>query len=272
MNDWELDYGSLVRRILEKGQLKEGRNGYTKSVFGEVLKIDMIEQGFPILKARKMFTKGVFGELSAMLAGAQSVKEFEEHGCNYWKKWADKDGHLELDYGKAWRDFNGVDQMAELIDKLKNNPNDRRMIISGWRPDRLKDLSLPCCHMLYQWYVTPDGRLDMIWYQRSVDTMIGLPSDIIFAAAWNLILANQCGYRVGTLTFMLGDTHIYEEHSAQAELYLQRLLGLRFAKHGRLGTVNYSHKNDITVDNFRYGDIQISNYEPLEPIKFELKG
>lgn len=275
-SNWELEYAKLIVRILNEGRRKECRNGYTISIFGQVLKIDMADQGFPILQGRKMFTKGVFGELSAMLAGAQSVEEFKAHGCNYWDMWADDTGHLELDYGRAWRDFNGVDQMADLIHKLKHNPNDRRMIISGWRPDRLKSLSLPCCHMLYQWYVTTDGKLNMIWYQRSVDTMIGLPSDIIFAAAWNMLLANECGYTPGELTFMLGDTHIYAEHIEQTKLYLTRLANMNRIQHGgdsRLYIpVRYTLDNDATVDNFNKDMIQLTNYEPLEAIKFELKG
>ena len=264
--DWEHKYGELVKAIMDNGERKQGRNGYTRSIFGQVLKIDVQTQGFPVLQGRKMFYKGVLGEVAAVLAGAQSVEDFEKHGCNYWGTWADSTGRLNLDYGRAWRDFNGVDQLAKLRATLKNNPNDRRMLISGWRPEKLAELSLPCCHMLYQWYVRDTNTLDMIWYQRSVDTMVGLPSDIIFATAWNMLLANELGMQPGELTFMLGDTHIYEEHLAQVQLYLSRLKSNKFTK------VGASIHNDATVDNFSRDMVQLVGYEPLEVIKFELKG
>ena len=265
MTSWEHRYGELISNIVNNGERKKGRNGYTSSIFGQTLKVDMLEEGFPILQGRKMFYKGVFGEVAAMLAGAQSVEEFKAYGCNYWDMWANDEGKLNLDYGRAWRDFNGVDQLAILRDALQNNPNDRRMIISAWRPDKLKELSLPCCHMLYQWYVRDDDILDMIWYQRSVDTMIGLPSDIIFAAVWNMLLATELNMQPGELTFMLGDTHIYEEHLVPLQLYLSRLANNKFS------SVEVSIDANATVDNFNKDMIQLAYYEPLEAIKFELK-
>ncbi|MCH9665980.1 MAG: thymidylate synthase [Gammaproteobacteria bacterium] len=266
MSTWEKhSIGYLIEDILRDGERKNCRNGMTQSLFGKRIHINLMGGGLPVIQGRRLYYSGVFGELSAMLAGATTVKEFQEHGCNYWDKWADKDGNLVLDYGTAWRDFNGVDQLKELRSKLKNEPNDRRMIISTWRPDRLHMLSLPCCHFLYQWHVSNGCQLNMVVYQRSVDVMIGLPSDILFAAAWNIILAKEAGLDPGNLTFMMGDTHIYAEHLQAAKLYLDRLNQNVFE------SVRYTLKTGTTVDNFDKDSITLLNYSPLEAIKMEVK-
>jgi len=221
MLDFEYEYAKLVRKILKVGKERDTRNAKTKAIFGEQLKIDELRHGyFPILQGRKMFYKGVLGELAAMLRQPKHLDDFKVWGCNYWELWANADGSINVDYGNAWFDFNGFNQIEALKDKLKNNPTDRRMIINGWRPDNLGNLSLPCCHYSYQFYVDTDGYLDMIWIQRSVDTMIGLPSDIIFAAAWLVAIANEFGYKPGTITMQLGDCHLYESHWETAEDYL----------------------------------------------------
>lgn len=263
MNNYENDYKLLVKKILDTGEIKNGRNGKTISIFGESLTVD-ISGGFPLLTSRKMHYKGVLGELAAMLRGPKHVNDFKEFGCNYWGDWADADGSLRLDYGNLWMDFNGVNQFEQLLDTLRNNPYDRRMVISGWNPANLDKLSLPCCHMLYQWHVDIDGKLNMIWYQRSVDTMIGLPSDVVFATAWNILIANEVGYTPGKITFMLGDTHIYEEHINGAKQYLD-------AKTFKLPTYTLlaaggEHTVDFTPDM-----LVIDHYNHGEQIKFLLK-
>jgi len=259
---YEYSYKALIKRILNMGTWKEGRNGRTISLFGETLVVDTSEY-FPILTSRKMYYKGVLGELAAMLRGPKHVKDFEEFGCNYWSDWAEADGSLSLDYGNLWFNFNGVDQHASLIEKLKHNPNDRRMLISGWDPSHLDSLSLPCCHMLYQWYVE-NGNLHMIWYQRSVDTMIGLPSDVIFAAAWNMAIANEVGLKPGNITFMLGDTHIYEEHIAGAEEYLSRPLH-------EAPEYFWVAPEGISAREFLPSSVALHEYISMDPIKFEIK-
>ena len=184
---WERhEYPNLIRKILKEGSLRHTRAGNTLSIFGEMLKID-ISVGLPITRGRKLYVKPILGELAALLRGPKSIEDFKKFGCNYWDSWADQEGKLNLDYGNAWRNFNGVDQLKDLVTTLKTNPTDRRMIITGWRPDNLKSLSLPCCHLLYQWYVREDKFLDMIWYQRSVDVMVGLPSDIVLASVWTAL-------------------------------------------------------------------------------------
>jgi len=180
MQQFELDYADLVKKIMDKGNTRATRNGNTKSIFAETLVIPMQDTNhFPIIQGRKMFYKGVMGELAAMLRKPTCLADFEEWGCNYWSQWAKDDGSIAIDYGNAWH---ADDQIIKLKNYLANDPENRRMIINGWRPNKLDDLDLPCCHLLYQFYVR-GAYVDVIWYQRCVGAIMGLPSDIIFSTA-----------------------------------------------------------------------------------------
>lgn len=265
---WQNNYHSMIATILHSGEQRPSRAGATKSIFGQLLAIEPWE--FPLLETRKIFYRGVLGELAAMLRGANTVEEFKKYGCNYWDNWADDEGKLELDYGTAWRNFNGVDQLVELIDGLKANPVGRRHIITGWRPDRLAKVSLPCCHLLYQWYISNDGRLDMLWYQRSVDVMVGLPSDVLFAVVWNMLVAQTTGYKPGKVTMVLGDTHVYANHFDGANKLLE---SWRAPKHRTVVKAEQPRielNPKATVFNFVPNDILVTNYNPETVIKFEL--
>jgi thymidylate synthase len=267
--NYELNFAELVSRILKCGEERQTRNGLTKGIFGVQFKVDMSDGDyFPLLTGRKMFYKGVLGELAALLRGPQHVKDFEIFGCNYWKDWADKDGNLTLDYGNAWTDYNGFNQLEDVINKLKTDPTNRRIMLTSWRPDRLASLSLPCCHHTYQWYVRDGKFLDMIWMQRSVDTMIGLPSDVILAATWNMLIANEVGLLPGELTFQLGDTHIYAEHWEQAHKYVALVqLGRNpLPPRYKLDKPMWSDTTSFVPD-----DLEIINYNSLQAMKFELK-
>ena len=210
MQQFEKDYAELVQKVYIDGDERQTRNAITRSLFGMQLKIDTRDScKLALIQGRKMYPKGVLGELAAILRQPKHIKQFEEWGCNYWKQWAQEDGFINIDYGNAWF---ADEQIARLKDKLANDPYDRRMLINGWRPYRLEHLDLPCCHYAYQFHVTSDGYLNMVWIQRSVDMMIGLPSDILFAHAWLIAIANQFGYKTGVITMQLGDCHIYEQH------------------------------------------------------------
>ena len=273
---YEYDYALLAQQVLQKGEIREGRNGRTKALFATSLVVDMTDSKFfPLLTGRKMFYKGVFGELAAMLRGPKHVKDFEKFGCNYWKDWANEDGSLRVDYGNSWIDYNGVNQLDNLIDTLRNNPHDRRMLITSWRPDRLKELSLPCCHHTYQWFVRDGKYLDMLWMQRSADTMIGIPSDVILAAAWNIMIANEVcgdkfpqGLQPGKITMSFGDTHIYEEHWEKAEQYIDKIY---CGDNPMPPTYTLAVGKGCPAKIFYPTDIIINNYKHLEALKFELK-
>lgn len=261
-SQYESDYIKLVREILLDGDPRPTRNHPTKAVFGRMLQVHELNWGqFPILQGRKMYPKGVFGELAAFLKGPKTVADFEAEGCNYWKNWADEDGSLRVDYGNLWLDFEGVNQLDNLLHSLSTDPNGRRHIISGWHPGHLATLSLPCCHLLYQWFVRGDA-LDMVWYQRSVDTMIGLPSDVILCAAMNILIAEELKLNPGTLTFMLGDTHIYDSHLASTREYIKQA--------ELMGGSCPGYLNEGSLYDFNKDSISLIDYEPNNPLNFEL--
>jgi thymidylate synthase len=218
---FEHAYTQLVADTLTQ-PLRATRNAHTHSHFGKVLTFSDLESGeLPILSARKYYPKGVIGEFAAFLRGPKAAVDFEAQGCNYWTQWADEDGGLRVDYGNTWIDFNGYNQLEALTRSIKEDPHGRRHLVSGWHPANLSSLSLPCCHYAYQFYVRDGRYLDMLWHQRSVDVMVGLPADALLAALWTIILANSTAYLPGRITMTFGDTHIYASHVAGAQQYLR---------------------------------------------------
>lgn len=266
MHPYELEYTKLVQECLASPD-RNTRNGLTRSLFGYQLKVNLAD-GFPLLVGRKMFYKGVFGELAAILRGPKHINDFKKWGCNYWDQWAAEDGSINVDYGNAWLDYNGVNQLEELRNALKNDPTSRRMIINGWRPDRLKDLSLPCCHYGYQFYVN-DNVLSMVWIQRSVDVMVGLPSDVAFAAAMVIMIANEFGFEPGVITMQLGDCHVYNEHIEGAKQYIDSVYSI--AKTTQVPSYTLYAPAGTRFETFEPDFIGISNYHPFSSIKFLLK-
>tara|TARA_R110000851_G_C13101976_1_gene568685 strand:- start:7663 stop:8469 length:807 start_codon:yes stop_codon:yes gene_type:complete len=267
MQAFEHDYAALIARILAEGTKKYGRNGTTTSLFGMSLVVDNLDASFPVIQGRKMYPQGVLGELAAMLRRPKCVQDFRDWGCNYWGLWANEDGSINVDYGNAWFDFEGFDQIAQLKESLANNPDDRRMIINAWRPHKLAELSLPCCHYSYQFYVR-NGHIDMIWTQRSVDMMIGLPSDIIFAAAWLIAIANEFDMIPGRIKFDLGDCHVYQEHTSAAYEYIYRVENREVKRHPTYLLVTERGKDFC---QFKPTDILMNEYDSLPAMKLELK-
>lgn len=264
MSDYEKQYLKLVNEVLMKGDKRPTRNEATYSLFGRTLVISELRRGlFPILTSRKMHYKGVLGELAAMIRKPKHINDFKRWGCNYWDQWADEDGNLEVDYGNVWFDFDGVNQYDELIKGLTSDPFGRRHIITGWHPDRLKSTSLPCCHLLYQFYVTSDGHLDMMWYQRSADTMIGIPSDVIFAAAWLINLADTTRYKPGTITMVFGDTHIYVPHAGHAQKLLDSAITFGLWE---MPEFDYTPQGSLFEPQF----LALRNYTHGEALSFEV--
>jgi len=268
MQRFEVEYAELIQDILANGTKKQTRNGETKSLFGMSLEVDMQTQAFPLIQGRKMYPNGVLGELAAMLRKPTCVEDFEKWGCNYWKLWADDTGQLAVDYGNSWFDFEGFDQIADLKNKLKFHPDDRRMIINSWRPHKLDTLSLPCCHYSYQFYVA-NNTISMIWTQRSVDMLIGLPSDIIFAAAWLIMIANEFGFKLGKIKMDLGDCHVYEEHYTGAYEYIYRVLRAQYSFDAPMYKLYAPRGKDFC--KFEPSDIALLDSESLSAIDFKLK-
>ncbi len=269
VSKYEQDYAKMVETILSHGERRQVRNGETYAMFGAALSID-VSKGFPLLQGRKLYYKPVLGELAAMFRGPTNIGDFQKFGCNYWDEWGDMEGYLKVDYGNSWLDFNGVNQLEQLVDGIKKDPTGRRHIVTGWRPDILPELSLPCCHLLYQFYIREGKYIDMIWYQRSADWMIGVPSDVILGAAWLAILGEQTGYEPGMLKMAFGDTHIYTNHVDGAVEYLRQVSRI---PEGASGSFPYDVAPGISMETFDPNDITINGYEQgvYKPaIKFKL--
>lgn len=225
MRNIEIGYKNLLSDILINGELKPNRTGTDAySVFNRTLEHDMI-QGFPLLTSKKVSFKAARTELLWILQGRTDLKYLEDNGVNYWtpdyKRSGRTDGTLGPIYGAQWRNFGGVDQLANVINELKQNPNSRRLLVSAWNPIEMEDMALPPCHYAFQLYVR-DSQLDLMWMQRSVDMFLGLPYDIAMYALLLELIAKEAGYVPGKLMCQLGDCHIYENHVEQAQKYIDR--------------------------------------------------
>lgn len=262
------EYKDLVKQVLACGEVKECRNGVTTSLIGTQLKFDAAN--IPLLNGRKIFYKGVVGEFSAFMNECSTIQEFKDRGCNYWDAWADDKGILRLDYVAQLHlpliTLKGIQtpQLEALKIGLVNDKFSRRHIINLWRPENLHVLSLPCCHYSYQFIVSVDNKLNMIWTQRSADVMVGIPSDMVLAYLWVKCLSKELGFKPGEVTMNFGDTHIYEEHIAGAKQYLEVL-------EPRLIPIATLNDKFTCIEQFYPDQLDIIQYDPHPAIKFELK-
>ena len=263
LNQYEVDYLHTLSEILAFGTEKEGRNGKYRSLPFQDITFGCLPFGkLPLLTTRKVYTQGILGEYAAIIRGPKHVDDFKKWGCNYWDTWADEDGNLKVDYGNAWRDYNGYNQMDHVIRSLRDNPGDRRMVIDAWRPDQLASLSLPCCHYSYQFW-TDGYELSLLWNQRSADWCVGVPSDMVLAATMLLSFASVAGLKPGLVKMVFGDAHVYAEHYEKAEEQLKRPILLP-------PSYVFAHQEDVY--SFEPDHLHIYNYNHGDPIKYELKG
>jgi thymidylate synthase len=256
-------YLELCEHVLKNGIVKDDRTGTgTISTFGYQMRFDLGE-GFPLLTTKKLHVKSIIHELLWFLKGDTNVKYLQENGVRIWNEWADENGDLGPVYGHQWRSWTGadgqtIDQISELIDQIKNNPNSRRLIVSAWNVADLPKMALPPCHCLFQFYVA-DGKLSCQLYQRSADVFLGVPFNIASYALLTMMIAKVCGLEPGEFIHTFGDVHIYLNHIEQVKLQLTRdprpLPKMRFAR----------DVNDIF--DFRYEDFVLEDYDPHPHIK-----
>lgn len=229
-------YHDLVRHVMAHGAVKQDRTGTgTKSVFGYQMRFDLNE-GFPMVTTKKLHLKSIIYELLWFLKGDTNIAYLQENGVRIWNEWADEQGNLGPVYGHQWRNWNSeeIDQITEVIETLKNNPDSRRMLVSAWNPSVLPDTkqsfgenvaqgkaALPPCHAFFQFYVA-DGKLSCQLYQRSADIFLGVPFNIASYALLTMMMAQVCGYAPGDFVHTFGDAHIYSNHFEQLELQLSR--------------------------------------------------
>lgn len=256
-------YHELCEHILEHGTKKEDRTGTgTLSVFGHQMRFSL-QDGFPLITTKKLHMKSIIHELIWFISGDTNIRYLQENGVRIWNEWADENGDLGPVYGAQWRSFprpdgTTVDQLAQVIEQIKTNPDSRRLIVSAWNPGQVDEMALPPCHLLFQFYVA-DGKLSCQLYQRSADVFLGVPFNIASYALLTHMIAHVCGLEVGDFVHTLGDAHIYSNHIEQVNLQLTRtpkkLPTLRFAR-----TVD-------RIEDFRFEDIIIEGYDPDPHIK-----
>ena len=283
-------YLDLIRTVLEKGSTKSDRTGTgTISYFGYQMRFDLAD-GFPLVTTKKVFLKGIIHELLWFIKGDTNIKYLVDNGVKIWNEWpykkysessefkgetleefvekiknddefAKKWGDLGPVYGKQWRNFNGVDQLGNIIEQIKNNPDSRRLIVSSWNPTDIPNMALPPCHSLYQFYVN-DGKLSLQLYQRSGDIFLGVPFNIASYSLLLMIVADVCGLKPGTFVHTIGDAHIYSNHIDQVNLQLTRepypLPQMIIKNH---------HKN---IEDYVYEDFELVNYQCHAKIKGEV--
>ncbi len=256
------NYQDLLRHILANGTPKSDRTGTgTLSTFGYQMRFDLNE-GFPLLTTKKVHLKSIIHELLWFLQGDTNIAYLKEHGVRIWNEWADEGGNLGPVYGQQWRSWGGadgktVDQISQVVDTIKTNPDSRRMIVSAWNVGEIEQMALAPCHCLFQFYVA-DGRLSCQLYQRSADVFLGVPFNIASYALLTLMMAQVTDLKPGDFVHTFGDVHIYNDHMEQVHEQLSR-------------TPRALPKMKINPDihnifSFRYEDFQLMDYDPHPPI------
>lgn len=256
-------YLDLLQHILDKGLDKDDRTGTgTRSVFGYQMRFDL-SQGFPLVTTKKLHLRSIIHELLWFLKGDTNVGYLREHNVTIWDEWADADGNLGPVYGKQWRSWQGadgrtVDQVADVIKRIKVDPNSRRLLVNAWNVADLPDMALSPCHALFQFYVG-NGRLSCQLYQRSADVFLGVPFNIASYALLTHMIAQVCDLEVGEFVHTLGDAHLYQNHLDQARLQLTRV--------PRALPSLWLNPEIRDIDAFRFDDIRIDGYDPHPSIK-----
>ena len=256
-------YLDLLRHIRENGVMKEDRTGTgTQSVFGYQMRFNL-EEGFPLLTTKKVHLKSIIYELLWFISGDTNIKYLKDHGVTIWDEWADADGNLGPVYGHQWRswpapDGRTIDQLSQVIETIKRNPDSRRLLVTAWNPGEVDSMALPPCHCLFQFYVA-DGRLSCQLYQRSADVFLGVPFNIASYALLTMMIAQECGLRPGEFVHTTGDTHIYRNHFDQVALQLSR--------EPRKLPVMKLNPDVKSVFDFKYEDFTLEGYDPWPAIK-----
>lgn len=256
-------YLELLRKISTEGVHKEDRTGTgTTSLFGYQMRFPL-DEGFPLLTTKKVHLKSIIYELLWFLKGDTNIKYLKEHGVSIWDEWADADGNLGPVYGAQWRhwktpDGGEIDQISNLMDQLKNNPDSRRLMVSAWNVACVDKMALPPCHSLFQFYVA-QNKLSCQLYQRSADVFLGVPFNIASYALLTMMIAKVCGFELGDFVHTFGDAHIYTNHKEQVALQLSR--------EPRSLPKMIIHGNQKDIFSFEYEDFELVGYDPYPAIK-----
>lgn len=256
-------YHDLMQHVLQNGTQKHDRTGTgTISVFGYQMRFNLLD-GFPIVTTKKVHLRSIIHELIWFLKGETNISYLKENGVSIWDEWADENGELGPVYGSQWRswpkpDGGHIDQISQVIDQIKKNPDSRRLIVSAWNVAQIENMALPPCHSFFQFYVA-DGKLSCQLYQRSADIFLGVPFNIASYALLTMMVAQVCGLQSGDFVHTLGDAHLYNNHLDQTKLQLSReCRPLPVMK------LNPEIKN---IFDFKFEDFELENYDPHPHIK-----
>lgn len=259
-------YHQLMTDILDQGVTKQDRTGTgTLSIFGYQMRFDL-QEGFPLVTTKKVHMKSIIHELLWFLKGDTNIRYLKKNGVSIWDEWADEKGNLGPVYGYQWRnwpksDGKSVDQIKQVLDQIKHNPDSRRIIVSAWNVGEIEKMALPPCHAFFQFYVA-DGRLSCQLYQRSADVFLGVPFNIASYALLTMMVARVCNLEPGDFVHTLGDAHLYTNHLEQARLQLSRELR-------PLPTIEINPQvKDLF--SFQYSDFKLIGYDPHPRIKAEV--
>ncbi len=256
-------YQDLVSHVLKYGNKKEDRTGTgTVSVFGYQMRFDL-NAGFPLLTTKKVHLKSIIHELLWFLQGSTNIAYLKENGVRIWDEWADESGNLGPVYGYQWRnwpkpDGTHIDQITQVVNMIKKNPDSRRLIVSAWNVADVDQMKLPPCHAFFQFYVA-DGKLSCQLYQRSADIFLGVPFNIASYALLTMMVAQVCGLKLGDFVHTLGDAHIYSNHFEQVNEQLTRDL--------RALPTMHINPNVKDIFDFKFEDFTLEGYDPHPPIK-----
>jgi len=256
-------YHDLLQHILDKGVTKEDRTGTgTISVFGYQMRFDLNE-GFPALTTKKLHLRSIIHELLWFLKGDTNIQYLKDNNVSIWDEWADENGNLGPVYGSQWRswptaDGRHIDQIKQVVNQLKNNPDSRRIIVSAWNVGEIENMKLPPCHAFFQFYVA-EGKLSCQLYQRSADTFLGVPFNIASYALLTMMMAQVCGLQPGDFVHTLGDAHLYSNHIEQTHLQLTR-------DFRPLPTMKINPEVKDIFD-FKFEDFELVRYDPHPHIK-----
>ncbi|MES2418711.1 MAG: thymidylate synthase [Bacteroidota bacterium] len=256
-------YLDLMQHVLDHGTQKHDRTGTgTISVFGYQMRFNL-QDGFPMVTTKKLHLKSIIHELIWFLSGDTNIKYLKDNGVKIWDEWADADGNLGPVYGSQWRswpkpDGQKIDQITQIIETIKNNPDSRRIIVSAWNVAEIENMALPPCHAFFQFYVA-DGKLSCQLYQRSADIFLGVPFNIASYALLTMMVAQVCGLAYGDFIHTLGDAHLYNNHIEQARLQLSRT-----EKSLPNMQINPEVKD---IFDFKFDDFTLENYDPHPHIK-----
>jgi len=256
-------YLDLLQRIMDTGVIKTDRTGTgTKSVFAHQMRFDLNE-GFPLLTTKKVHLRSIIHELLWFIKGDTNIKYLQDNKVTIWDEWADANGDLGPVYGHQWRswpapDGRKIDQLKEVIEMIRNNPDSRRMLVCAWNPGEIDKMALPPCHCLFQFYVA-DGKLSCQLYQRSADTFLGVPFNIASYALLTMMIAQDCGLGLGEFIHTTGDTHIYLNHFEQVREQLSRT--------PRPLPKMKLNPEVKSVFDFKYEDFCLEEYDPWPAIK-----